>query len=499
MINNSVGKMTGDFSQIEGIFSGLNNKNKRINDAIDALSLLPTDKKYWDIEIDNNSPFVSGLFKFVESMNRVVKAPFALAAASLGKGLHVVASAGSSSSSGNSNSSSGSPGNSNSSSGSSGSSSGGGFLSKLASGAKKLFTGAVSAVKSWFGFGKGDNEKSNTGFGDDPYHIYQRDFSGSYRTSGDSENQTIADSGCGPAAAASLLRMYGKKGDMNNAVNYALNNNYKEVDGGTYPQYFNDYLNKNGISTNSNADNNDVINSLINNKPVILMGRDANNSGKTPYGSKYSHYVVARGIDSNGNVIVEDSEDKNGSTRYSLADTLRNSSVRITTGNGKFGRGQSSVIGSYIGGVNNIVNSTISNIVSNTARTIAGYTGSSSSSNNNSSTQSNQSASTNGVEGSITPDTDVKTKCGYTAEQLKAAISAVHSGCSAEQFPEAAIAVENSKGVNALFTVSVAIAEHGWDGTVGINTTGANWGNWNVFNIQGSPNSSMVDGKIMIA
>nr|DAW47699.1 MAG TPA: peptidase [Caudoviricetes sp.] len=490
MINNSVGKMTGDFSQIEEIFSGLNNKNKRINDAIDALSLLPTDKKYWDIEIDNNSPFVSGLFKFVESMNRVVKAPFALAAASLGKGLHVVASAGSSSSSGNSNSSSGSSGNSNSSSGSSGSSSKGGFLSKLASGAKKLFTGAVSAVKSWFGFGKGDNEKSNTGFGDDPYHIYQRDFSGSYRTSGDSENQTIADSGCGPAAAASLLRMYGKKGDMNNAVNYALNNNYKEVDGGTYPQYFNDYLNKNGISTNSNADNNDVINSLINSKPVILMGRDANNSGKTPYGSKYSHYVVARGIDSNGNVIVEDSEDKNGSTRYSLADTLRNSSVRITTGNGKFGRGQSSVIGSYIGGVNNIVNSTISNIVSNTARTIAGYTGSSSSSNNNSSTQSNQSASTNGVEGSITPDTDVKTKCGYTAEQLKAAISAVHSGCSAEQFPEAAIAVENSKGVNALFTVSVAIAEHGWDGTVGINTTGANWGNWNVFNIQGSPNSS---------
>lgn len=123
------------------------------------------------------------------------------------------------------------------------------------------------------------------------------------------------------AAAASLLRMYGKDGDMNNAVNYALNNKYKEVDGGTYPQYFNDYLNKNGISTNSNADNNDVVNNLIHNKPVILMGRDSTNSGKTPYGSKYSHYVVARGLDKNGNVIVEDSEDKNGSTRYSLADT----------------------------------------------------------------------------------------------------------------------------------------------------------------------------------
>lgn len=40
------------------------------------------------------------------------------------------------------------------------------------------------------------------------------------------------------------------------------------------------------------------------------MGRDSTNSGKTPYGSKYSHYVVARGLDKDGNVIVEDSEDK---------------------------------------------------------------------------------------------------------------------------------------------------------------------------------------------
>ena len=123
--------------------------------------------------------------------------------------------------------------------------------------------------------------------------------------------------------------MYGKQGNMNNAVNYALRNKYKEVNGGTYPQYFRDYLGKNGIKTNSNANNKDVVNSLIHNKPVILMGKDSNNSGKTPYGSKYSHYVVARGLDSKGNVIVEDSEDKKGSTRYSLAETLKNELQKV--------------------------------------------------------------------------------------------------------------------------------------------------------------------------
>jgi hypothetical protein len=487
-INNAITNMTGDLSKIEDMFSGLVKKNKSINDSIDSLSLLPTDKKYWDIEVDNDNPFVSGLFKFVESMNRVVKAPFSLAVSSLGKGLSAVSSSSSNSSSSSSSSSSSGSTNSSDSSSSSSSSSSGGILSKIATGAKSIFKKVSSGIKSFFGFGKGKDDYDDTGYGDDPFHIYQRDYKGSYRTTGDSESQTIADSGCGPAAAASLLRMYGKKGDMHNAVNYALSNKYKEVDGGTYPQYFNDYLNKNGISTNSNADNNDVVNSLIHNKPVILMGRDSSNSGTTPYGSKYSHYVVARGLDSNGNVIVEDSEDKNGSTRYSLADTLRNSSVRITTGNGKYGRGAtSSMAENFTTGVSYTVTSAVSNIVSNAANSVAGLLGSSSTS---SSTSNDASASTNGVEGSITADTDVKTKCGYTADQLKAAITSIHSGCSAEQFPELAIQVENSKGVNALFTIAVAISEHGWDGTIGVNTTGANWGNYNPFNISGSPNSS---------
>ena len=489
VINKAFSGITGEFDKVEDIFKTLSSKNKATNESIDNLSLMPSDKKYWKVELDKNNPLVSGLFNFTESINRVIKAPFALASASLGGGLNAIASSGSNVNSGNNNSgnnnNSGSDNNgNNNNSGSSGSSN---FLKKMATAGMSLLKKIGGGILSIFGKGKDDEELNDSGFGDDPFHIYQRDYTGSYRTSGDKENQTIADSGCGPAAAASLLRMYGKKGDMRNAVNYALNNKYKEVDGGTYPQYFNDYLNKNGINTNSNADNNDVVNNLVQNKPVILMGRDLNNSGRTPYGSKYSHYVVARGLDSNGNVIVEDSEDKNGSTRYSLADTLRNSSVRITTGNGKYGRAKNSLIENYMAGTTTAINAAVSNVVGNVASTLAKSLGSSGSNNNKS---PDTSTGTNGIVGDLTPSSDVKTSCGYTAEELKAAINDIRPGCSAEQFPEAAIAVEKSKGVNALFTIAVAVQEHGWDGTVGVNTSGGNWGNWNVFNIEGTPNSS---------
>lgn len=488
VINNAIGGFTGGLDNIEELFKSLSSRNKSTNEAIDSMSLLPTDKKYWKIELDNTNPFVSAIFNFMESMNRVVKAPFALAAASLGSGLEVISS-NSSDNGGSVQTVNGSTGttnsNNNSSSGSTSSKRSGGFLTKVANKGRNVLKKIGGAFKSLFGRGSGD----------DPFHIYQRDYKRSYKTNGDTENQTVADSGCGPAAAASLLRMYGKNGNMNNAVNYALNNNYKEVNGGTYPQYFNDYLNKNGISTNSNANNKDVVNSLVHNKPVILMGQDKSNSGKTPYGSKYSHYIVARGLDSNGNVIVEDSEDRNGSTRYSLVDTLRNSSVRITTGNGKYGRAKGTVLDNFVSGVNSVMASSVTNILGNLSSSIGYSDGSSnvsySSNTNNTGSSGTVIAGTNGTISNLTKDSDVKTKCGYTTEQLEAAIRSIHpEGCSAEQFPKAAINVEKSKGVNALFTIAVAVQEHGWNGKVGVNTTGGNYGNWNVFNIQGTPNSS---------
>lgn len=347
----------GGFAGIGEVIESLRRKNTAINSSIDALKILPTDKEYWKIEVDERHPFASSLFKFTESISRVIKAPFSLAASMNASTAQLVSSGKSTTLnvSGNTGSSSSSDNNKRSSSSSD--NNGGGFFSKI----KKVTSKLWSGVKSLFGFGKGKGDSDSS----DPFHIYQRDFNQSYNTAGDTEHQSVADSGCGPASAASILRMYGKEGSMNNAVNYALNNNYKEQNGGTYPSYFQDYLGKNGISTNPNASNTDVINSLANNRPVILMGQNKTGSKNTPYGNKYSHYVVARGFDKNGNVIVEDSEDKRGSTRYSLADTLRNTSVRITTGNGKYGRGEGdmSINERYITNVNKTISATVSSII----------------------------------------------------------------------------------------------------------------------------------------
>ena len=354
-INTSLANITGNgFTGIGEIIEGLKNKNIAINRKIDSLKLLPTDNEYWNIELDDNNPFASSLFKFTESISRVIKAPFSLAASMNASTAQIISNSASQQST--SSSSSTSPSSStdgNATSGSNNSNSN--IFTKIGNAAKKLWSG----IKSIFGKGKGDSDSS------DPYHIYQRDFKQSYNINGDSEYQSVADSGCGPASAASILRMYGKEGNMNNAVNYALKNRYKEKNGGTYPQYFQDYLGKNGIATNSNASNEDVINNLVQNKPVILMGQNKTGSKNTPYGSKYSHYVVARGFDRNGNVIIEDSEDKRGSTRYSLADTLRNTSVRITTGKGTYGRGANdmSINERYITNVNNAISASVASVI----------------------------------------------------------------------------------------------------------------------------------------
>ena len=381
LINNSIKSLTGGFEGIEEFFKSLTSKNSSINRGIDELSILPTNKNYWKIELDKKNPFMSALFNFVESMNRVVKAPFSLATASLAAGINAIQSKSNTSSTATMTNNSGSSNNGTTSSGgtNNATTSNGGALSGLWQGIKNTASKIMNGVKGFFGLGRDKDDSNDSGYGSDPYHIYQRDYSGSYRTAGDSESQTIADSGCGPASAASVLRMYGKNGDMRNAVNYALRNKYKEVNGGTYPEYFNSYLNKNGIKTNSNADNTDVVNSLAQGKPVILMGRDSQNSGRTPYGSKYSHYVVARGLDKNGNVIVEDSEDKRGSTRYSLADTLQNSTVRITTGRG---RNDESLANKYISGVSAVTNSAISGMIYNAAKSLGVNFGSSSTNTN---------------------------------------------------------------------------------------------------------------------
>ena len=329
-IDNSMDSSINGFDKMGLYMNKFISQNKTSNDAITAGKIDPSNKNFWKIKpAKSGNPVVDSMLKMREYMSRLIKAPFSLVADTMNNVNNIIGAKdqgeilGSSSSSTSSTAS-----------------------STDTSSKETIWTKIKNKFKGIFGKGTGKGQYGTS----DPDHIYQRDYNTSYQTSGDSERQTLADSGCGPAAAATVANRYGQKDTLPNAANYAKSNGYKEVNGGTYPGYFGDYLSKKGISTKTTKSNVEVVNSLAQGKPVIMMGQDFKNSGKTPYGSKYSHYVVATGLDKNGNVIVEDSEDKKSQTKYSLADTLKNTSVKITTsGSGKFGRGDGalSVLSSY--------------------------------------------------------------------------------------------------------------------------------------------------------
>lgn len=166
-----------------------------------------------------------------------------------------------------------------------------------------------------------------------------------YNISGDTESQNMADSGCGPASAANIASALGKPMDTKMAAQYALDNGYKEKDGGTRPEFFTDYLGKNGIDINQ-IHNADVETSLDRGNPVLLMGQDSSTSpyagrgrNKTPYGS-YNHYVVATGKDKHGNMIIQDPESNRPNQKFKAKDVLSKTSFAMSAAaKGKWARG----------------------------------------------------------------------------------------------------------------------------------------------------------------
>ena len=186
-----------------------------------------------------------------------------------------------------------------------------------------------------------DNTKVGFGAGK---HVDQRMSNMRYNAPGDTEYQTVADSGCGPAAAVSVLNQYGK-GKLEEAAKYSLANGYKEPNGGTYPGFFKDYLGQNGIDTQYESDPNKIMGNLAQGKPVILMGT-GNGNNRTPYdGANGSHYVTATGIDRSGNMIIEDPDDRRGALKYNARNVLDRPSIAISTS--PSGRSRSLISNSY--------------------------------------------------------------------------------------------------------------------------------------------------------
>lgn len=199
------------------------------------------------------------------------------------------------------------------------------------SGLLKKLNARVSGLSS----SETNKEKENGTFISqlDPKYANQK-----FNVSGDSEVQTLADTGCGPASAAMVINSFrGDQSKMNlkTAATDAIN--YKVEDQGVSADYFGDTFRKHGLNTkyimdsdpNTRAEN--IAASLYSDNKVVLMGQDFNNKskGNSPFGPN-PHYVVATGISPDGKyVYINDPESNKANVAYPSASVLRSTTMGI--------------------------------------------------------------------------------------------------------------------------------------------------------------------------
>lgn len=217
---------------------------------------------------------------------------------------------------------------------------GGGLISGMQNGMNKLAQGTSGLIG---GLASQASELQAQVLGTGKY-FKQNDpkYAGiSFNTSGDSINQTIGDSGCGPVAGANALMALGT-GTINpaEASNFALSGGYKGTDTGVAPSFFEGYAASHG-ATSYSTDASGTINALKSGNPVVLQGESkSGTSSAHPFGS-YPHYVTATGYDpSTGKVTIQDPESNRDNMQYNIRDVLRNTTTANAFGRGRFGRGK---------------------------------------------------------------------------------------------------------------------------------------------------------------
>lgn len=210
-------------------------------------------------------------------------------------------------------------------------------------GAKSMWNAAgnakdfvVDKAKGLFGFGK-------YGMGyfkqDDPRYANLR-----FNAKGDTEYQNFRNSACGPIAAVNALYGGDKGVSPEEAAQYALKGGYKERNGGTKPQFFTSYFQSHGRDAQYTSSSSSIINNLKAGNPVVLQGKSNKIDSDTPYGVG-PHYVTATGLDRNGNMIIQDSQDPRNNVRYNARKVLSKTQFGIASkpkgyGKSKYGRGR---------------------------------------------------------------------------------------------------------------------------------------------------------------
>lgn len=125
-------------------------------------------------------------------------------------------------------------------------------------------------------------------------------------------SSTVGQMGCGPASATMMSNLLGGRLSMEQAIDVAKK---YQTSGGTDLSYFGNVLANQGIGTADVSKN--LESAVKSGAPVVMLGQDSSNTSKekSPFGPR-PHYVVASGMDKNGNVVVNDPEES-GPTLYS--------------------------------------------------------------------------------------------------------------------------------------------------------------------------------------
>ncbi len=125
-------------------------------------------------------------------------------------------------------------------------------------------------------------------------------------SNGNDANATMADSGCGPTAMAMALSdVTGNAPTPTNLARFAQQTGDRD-DTGTNANFITNAANAYGVQSDEtvNPTPNKIVNELRSSgNPMVLLGQ--NDTGNGPYTSS-GHYVVAEGVDGNGNVVVND-------------------------------------------------------------------------------------------------------------------------------------------------------------------------------------------------
>lgn len=136
--------------------------------------------------------------------------------------------------------------------------------------------------------------------------------------SGDNDNATMGDAGCGPTVLSMVDNYFGGHDTPTDYARLAQNTGYRD-DTGTNWDFINSATNAMGLNTSQieNPDSLDIADQLSIGQPIILSGVRTQSPSESPY-TKSGHYVVATGLNPNGTVNISDPRGRNYSKAFPL-------------------------------------------------------------------------------------------------------------------------------------------------------------------------------------